>query len=61
MAQFPYLQGTGVTVITKAVLPGFGLHCTYEGRIPRVSIKSGARCAIFGSWADLRTRSWALK
>ena len=56
-AQSPYLQGTGTTVITKAVFPGFGLHCTLEGWFPRVPQNLGARCAIFGSRADLRSRS----
>ena len=55
--KFPYLQGTGTTVITKAVFPGFGLHCTLEGWFPRVPQNLGARCAIFDSRADERSRS----
>ena len=48
-------------MIKKAVLPGRGSHCTKRAE-PRVfPTRVGARCQIFVSRANLRSRLWPFK
>lgn len=56
-----YLQCTGATVIKKAVLPGQGSCCTKRASLRVFPTRVGARCQIFVSRANLRTRLWPFK